>query len=585
MRRTFTISAALALLAVAAGAHAQQQAARALLEDAADAMGGLERLRALDVVVLTGFGQQINQLGGSSLSPDPRAPTKWQAVRAAERTLDLESERALRTDRRSFLFPFAAEFGHSWNRSSTVQTGRAVLDHPLPAVLEALDPQTTLGAVRTEQGLAVVEFTIEAGERLWLAIDPATDLPAWVRWIAPSATLGDVTHTAYFTGYLPFDGIRLPVGLTEGIDRRDTTVARFHVDSYRIDVDSPPPFPDEGTSGGFGGDASREQVEATEIADGVWDVRIRGNGGAVVEFDDHLTMFEAYGSEAATFARLDLANTLVPGKRVTEVIVSHHHFDHTGGLRAAVSRGLTIIAHRGNEELFRELVSRPAPSHPDALARNPQPLDFVAVDEHLVLEEDTMRLDVHHAVGHLHMANAVFAYVPEHRMFLEGDFTTLDWDWHWWGGAYLDSVERYGLDPAINVPVHGAVSSFADAIGAIEAQVERARAFCADRAAAGYWPAAARCGIRERSRDRSRSGQARRAARRRRVSGAAGSETTPGSGRRANPPWFRRRATGPPSASLRARTRRRQRIRRSSGTSPARLRRRRARAACAAGRK
>ena len=70
------------------------------------------------------------------------------------------------------------------------------------------------------------------------------------------------------------------------------------------------------------------------------------------------------------------------------------------------------------------MVARPAPNFPDALARNPQPLKFLPVDDHLVLDDGTMRVDVYHAVGHLHMAEAVFAYIPGPRIFLEGDFTT-----------------------------------------------------------------------------------------------------------------------------------------------------------------
>lgn len=488
-KRLAVVTVGLGTFAVAAtsGTALAQQQGLDLVEQAAEAMGGLERLQGLDNFVLTGFGQYLNQEGGANPSPHPHAPSKWQAANATERSFDLANERAVNRDRRGFLFPFAIERGHSWNETIALQTGVAMLDHPLTAVLEALDPETEFGAVHAEDGLTVVEFTIEGGDTLWIAIDPATDLPAWVRWISGSTTLGDVTNTAWFTGYLPFDGIRLPVGLTHSIDWRDTTVGSFHVDSYRIDVDDIGPFPEQASPPGFGGQDA--EAVATPIAEGVWDVRYGNNGGAVIEFDDHLTMFEAYANEAATFARIDLANTLVPGKEVTEVIVSHHHFDHSGGVRAAVARGLTIIAHRGNEGIFREMTSRPAPNFPDALALNPQPLRFVPVDEHLLLEDETMRVDVYHAIGHLHMTNAVFAYVPEHRIFLEGDFTTYNWDWHWWGGAYLDNVERYGLDPAINIPVHGIVTTFDETIAAIEEQVERARAFCASNVASGIYMA------------------------------------------------------------------------------------------------
>ena len=78
----------------------------------------------------------------------------------------------------------------------------------------------------------------------------------------------------------------------------------------------------------------------------------RQRSGSSIEFNDHITLFEAYASEANAVAIIAKARTLVPGKPVTELIVSHHHFDHSGGLRAAVSEGLEVITQRGNTELF-----------------------------------------------------------------------------------------------------------------------------------------------------------------------------------------------------------------------------------------
>jgi glyoxylase-like metal-dependent hydrolase (beta-lactamase superfamily II) len=473
-----------AVFAIVAGAaQAQPTPAREVLEQVAAAMGGLQRLQSLDNLVMTGFGQYVNQQGGSALSPDPHAPLKWTVAHDAERIFDLKNQRALNRDRRGSLFPFAIE--RPWDRASQVQTGVAALDHPVPALLAAFDPRTRLGAVSVEDGLTVVELTIAQGPTLWLAVDPATKLPAWVRTIGPSTTLGDITTTTYFTGYLPFGDLQLPVGLTSAMDWRDVTSMMFNVDSYRVNATDLPAFP----AAAAPAPAAERRAEPKKIADKVWDVRIGGNGGAVIEFADHLVMFEAYNNEADTFARLDVADALVPGKKVTQVIVTHHHFDHSGGLRAAVSRGLTIIARRGNEGIFREMVARPAPNFPDALARNPQPLKFVPVDDQLTLDDGTMRVDVYRAIGHLHMAEAVVGYIPGPRIFMEGDFTTYDWDWNWWGGAYLDTVERYGLNPAINIPVHGIVTTFDEAIATIEKQVKNARDYCARQARAGVYPA------------------------------------------------------------------------------------------------
>jgi hypothetical protein len=482
-------SVAAVLVVLGAPAAAQEDASRRLLESAAEAMGGLDHLRGVQNVVLTGFGQRVYQDGGGNVTGDADAPPKWRAVADAQRTFDLANGRALNQERQSYMFPFAAPFGHSWDRNATLQTGADMLDHPLPAVLEALDASTSLGAVTVEDGRSVVQFTIEDGTPMWMAFDPATGLPAWTRRIVPHTNLGDVAVTSYFTGYVPYDGVRLPHGLMTRLDWRDQITLMFQVDSYRVDVpaDQLPAFPDAPRRGG-GAPAEREAV-VTDLSDGVWDVRVGTNGGPVIEFADHLVMFEAGGGPADTLARIDAANELVAGKEVTAVIVSHHHFDHTAGLRAAVSRGLSVISHAGNEGIIRDMIERPAVVFPDALAMSPHDLQFVPVEDHLVLQDETRRLDVYHVVGHSHMANAVFAYLPEERITMEGDLGDEAWTWHWWAGALSANIEAYGLDPVRNVAVHGPPGGLPieETLANIQAQSETAQAFCREQADAGIY--------------------------------------------------------------------------------------------------
>ena len=64
----------------------------------------------------------------------------------------------------------------------------------------------------------------------------------------------------------------------------------------------------------------------------------------MIEFKDHLVLFElGVNARSQAKAVIDHARTLVPGKPVTHLIISHHHFDHTAGFREAVAEGLTII--------------------------------------------------------------------------------------------------------------------------------------------------------------------------------------------------------------------------------------------------
>ena len=454
--------------------------ARAVLEQAAEAMGGLETLQGLHNVVLTGFGQRVYFQGGGFITGEKYAPPKWQAVTDAQRTFDLQHERALNQERNGYEFPFAGFFGLDFARKATVQTGDLLLDHPLPALLEALDKETELGAVSTEDGTIVVEFTREGSKSpAWIGIDPRTHLPAFTRWITGSNNLGDVTYTAHFTGYLPFKGVQLPMGLMNEMDWRHQVSLMFQVDSYRVDVpesqlSSFPAAPAAAATPG-----APPPVQGKKVADGVWDVRVGGAGSPIVEFADRLVMFEAYGDEAQALARIDAANKLVPGKQVRAVIVSHHHFDHTGGLRAAVSRGLEVISQRGNEGIVREMVTRPAVHYPDALARSPHDLVFTPIDDKLVLEDLTLRLEIYRVVDHSHMPNAVIAYLPKERITLEGDFGDESWQLHFWGSALAANIAHYQLDPLTNIAVHGSGPlSIAQTLANNQRQIDAAVEYC-----------------------------------------------------------------------------------------------------------
>ena len=486
--RIFTAVVVAALSGVGAPVFAQQSPAARLLEQVATAMGGRDRLQGVETLVYTGFGQDAYMDGGGNITAEVNVPPKWRAIADAQRSIDLKSRRALVQQRRAPMFPFAAPFGLNWNRASSLQNAADLLDHPLPAVLAALDPAAKLGPVSVEDGLPVLQFTTADGTSVLMAVDPLTLLPAWTRRVVPHANLGDVAVTSFFTGYIPQDGVQLPYGLMNRFDWRSQVTLMFQVDSYRLNLppgqmpEFPPPTAVASAA------AAVPAVTVTPLAKGAWDVRVgNNNGGPVIEFADHLVMFEANGSAVATLARIDAANKLVAGKPVTALIVTHHHFDHTAGLRAAVSRGLAVISHRGNEAIFREMIARPAVVFPDDLAKTPHPLVFTPVDERLVLEDKTQRLEIYHVLAHSHMANAVFAYLPAARIMMEGDLGDAGWTWHWWASALAANIKAYGIDPRLNVAVHGPNGglSIEQTLANNRRQMEAAQKFCTEQQTAG----------------------------------------------------------------------------------------------------
>jgi glyoxylase-like metal-dependent hydrolase (beta-lactamase superfamily II) len=121
-------------------------------------------------------------------------------------------------------------------------------------------------------------------------------------------------------------------------------------------------------------------VNAEPVAEHVW-LRAGNNGAnsVLLEFSDHLTLFELPTNRAWSRAVIDKALATVPGKPITQIIISHHHFDHTGGLREAIAEGITLVAHPGNMAWFRKLGNRTVTTYHDNLSRNPRPVSTLPV--------------------------------------------------------------------------------------------------------------------------------------------------------------------------------------------------------------
>jgi glyoxylase-like metal-dependent hydrolase (beta-lactamase superfamily II) len=493
----------------------------ALVTRAAEALGGRDRVLALKTLQIVGYGELAYFNGGGNITGDPAAPQKWQKVLDYSRTIDLERGRTRVQQRLKMDFVFASTAGQlGLNRTSetldgdvaynvgggflaapqpgTPQPQRAgpaavrqrrmeMLAHPVTIVRAALDSTSKLSKPRTQGNLRLVDVTVREGDTLTLALNATSGLPAWVSYVGPNANLGDVTFRTAFAGYVPEKGVQLPTGLATTIDFRNVVQSKLYIDRNIVDapiddLSAPASVRSAPPQGGPGG--GNAALQPIKVADHVWFL----NGNTFFEFDDHLTMVEANRQDAALQAILKVANALVPGKRVTQVIQSHHHFDHSVGLRAAVAEGLTVISRRGNEGIFREMVARPAKLFPDALGRNPKPLKFIPVDDHLKLKDSTNEIDIYHIVGNYHMADGVIVHVPASRLLVEADLTTQEWDFNWWGDSLMNNIEYRKLTVQTNLAVHAQRPyPLPEVVAAIERQVRNAQAFCRRAAEAQFF--------------------------------------------------------------------------------------------------
>jgi hypothetical protein len=103
----------------------------------------------------------------------------------------------------------------------------------------------------------------------------------------------------------------------------------------------------------------------------------------------------------------------------------------------------------------------------------------------MVLEDDTMRVELYHTINNNHTADNLFAYIPEHRMMIEADVATAAEDLQWWGDSWLDNIAYRNLEVDINVPVHMTVMDHDEVVEMVNPGIERVKQWCDEHAAAG----------------------------------------------------------------------------------------------------
>ena len=472
-----------------------------VIASAAEALGGKERILSVKTLRIYGYGQQAYQNGGGNITASPDAPQKWVNVNGLQRVLDLEHGR-MRLEQRlvqDFVFAYARNMNGDTRVNQVLDgdiaynvgaDGKAVrapeaavrtrriemLGNPVSIVRAALDAK--LSNLHKEGNRQVLDLITAKGDKLTLAVDSETHLPSWLSWVGPDNNLGDVTYRTNFSGYQIENGVMLPSGYNTTMDFRNVVWNKLYVDKNVVDGPIDSLAAPEAVRAAPLPNAPRLNVEAIPVAKGIWYLRGAGGNSTLFEFDDHLTIFEAYGSEANTKANIERARSVVPNKPLTEIIVSHHHFDHSGGLRTAVSEGLTIITHRGNVDLFKEMVARPATQFPDSLARNPKPIKIRAVDDQLALKDKSMEVHVYRVTANSHMANGIFAYAPAARVVAEGDLVDEGWDIVWWGNSYPDSVNYWKLQVDRDLPVHGNMHTYPEVVELLKKQTRNAQDLC-----------------------------------------------------------------------------------------------------------
>lgn len=483
-RRVYAVPALFAVLVLATGC-ATTPPERKLVDEAAAALGGADRIRALKSIAVEGEGDAPNI--GQNRLPDSELPN-WK-VTEYRRTTDLANDRTDMAQKRTAQFQFA---GALVQRQHQGQDGdvainfppngdpargteaqardrrRESLQHPVAAVRAALAEGSQVQNLRQDGDNDVVDVRTPHGDVIQLAVARSTKLPVRVSFLDANANLGDVVMATAFSDYENVNGVKMPKRLTTTLDKYPQFDLR--VSKSAVDVDTAALAAPAAVKSAAVPAPPQQVVKVDPVAKGIWWLSGSGNHRSIVfEFADHLVLFEAPLNEARSKAVIDEARKL-SSKPLTHVVVSHHHFDHSGGLRVAVAEGLTVITQRANEAFFKELVARPWTVQPDALAKSPKPLNLQLVDDTLTLKDAAMEVQLYHLLDNDREGTNLFAYVPKQRLLVQADLYDNTWDRHLWGANVLQNIERRTLKVDRDIPVHGAMEPFAKMVETIKAK-------------------------------------------------------------------------------------------------------------------
>ena len=472
---------ALILAALFQGCSATSES---VIEDAADALGGAEAIAAANTLVLEGTGQtyRLHQ----QLSPDADLPV--YELHEYRREVDLQNKRwrvdQVRTGHFISSNPVnrqplsqAVDGGVAYDVRADGSTARLAAQtardrhaefyhHPLPLLKAALEGGTTLGEVREEAGGHAVDITPVGGPRLTLHIDEA-GIPTRIESTGYNPMLGDVVIATSFSDWEESGELTLPRTISQRLDKYrngDFTVSNevngdiqdlAAPDDVALAPDPVPP---------------PTEVTSERLAAGVWYLRA-GYNSTLIEFPSFGVLVEAPRNDQHTLAVIEKAREILGEKPLQYVINTHFHSDHSGGIRAAVAEGLTVITHELHRAYFEEVVARPHTVIQDHLAQNPRPLSIETVsgDGPYELTEGNRTLVIHRLKNSTHADGMLVVYLPRERIMIEGDPFTPGRRAPPREANLLEQVQALGLRIDRFAPVHGNVATFAELVETVRA--------------------------------------------------------------------------------------------------------------------
>lgn len=199
----------------------------------------------------------------------------------------------------------------------------------------------------------------------------------------------------------------------------------------------------------LGGPADTDQsypVDLLEVGDGVYQVLGSSHHSLVIETADGLVIADAPLYPSRSVAVLEALAERWPGKPVQRLILTHHHYDHSGGVTAFAAAGIPITTHSGNTEFFTSALAR------QGLGAAP----ISGVGDQIELSIGGLTIGLYD-LPTSHVAGMLMVYLPDQRLVFNADLYSpgRETQHQLWASEFLQAVRVRGLAVDQLVGAHG----------------------------------------------------------------------------------------------------------------------------------
>jgi glyoxylase-like metal-dependent hydrolase (beta-lactamase superfamily II) len=318
---------------------------------------------------------------------------------------------------------------------------------------------TTTKQTINGQQMTVVSFVEKDKQKIIAYANDQNAIERVESWYGHPVS-GDIKVVTYYGPYRDFAGVKFPGKIIQYQDDKPT---------WDLTVTAVRPNPPVNIEVPENVRTNPAPVKSEKAADGIWYITGGSHHSVAIEMKDYVIVVEGPQGDQRSMAVIAEVKKSIPNKPIKYLVNTHHHFDHSGGIRAYAAEGATIVTHEINKPYYEKAVANSHNLSPDRLAKSGKKPVFQTMGDNMVLTDGTRSVELYQIIGNGHHDGIIMAYLRKEKVLIEADVFTP-------GppdapppatpnpiSVNLDSnVRRLGIEVDRILPLHGRIVQYSE---------------------------------------------------------------------------------------------------------------------------